>query len=75
MGSIHTQMLPIALAAGAPPQTPHQIAMEIAFGVCQSDTPGVRGANFHLCPGRQKPSVRHWLQKCLKHVFKPIMYY
>ena len=38
MGSIHTQMLPKALAAGAPPQTP-PIARESAFGACQSDTP------------------------------------
>ena len=110
MGSIHTQMLPKALATGAPPQTPptpHSkgerfrrlsvwhvelkmvlklfkngfhlhpntpksvggwgsapdpppIATEIAFSACQSDSPGVRGANSHLRPGRQKPSVRHW---------------
>ena len=109
MSSIHTQMLPKALAAGATPKTPspdnkgerfrrlsvwhvklkmvlklfkngfHLLsntpkkrwrlglrpkplppkAREIAFGAYQSDTPRVRGANFHLRPGRQKPSVRH----------------
>ena len=59
MGFIYTQIPQKALAAGAPPQTPHSITREIAFGVCQSDTPGVRGANSHLRPGRQKPSVRH----------------
>ena len=50
MGSIYTQILQKALAAGAPPQTPHPIAREIVFGVCQSYTPGVRGTNFHLRP-------------------------
>ena len=56
MGSIYTQILQKALAAGASPQTPHPIAREIAFGVCQSDTPGVRGANFHiLAPGAINP--------------------
>ena len=61
MGSIYTQMLSKALAAGAPPQTP--IARESAFGACQSDTPRGRGASSHLRPGLQKPLVRHWLDQ------------
>ena len=38
------------------PPPPHtHIAREIAFGACQSDTPGVRGANSHLRPGARNP--------------------
>ena len=44
---------------GSSPDPP--IARESAFYACQSDTPRGRGANSHLRPGRQKPSVRHWI--------------
>ena len=39
MGSIHIQMLPKALAAGAPPQALNSKGeRQSAFGACQSDT-------------------------------------
>ena len=41
---------------GSAPDPP--MARESAFGACQSDTSRERGANSHLRPGRQKPSVR-----------------
>ena len=44
----------------APDPPPPKKARESAFDACQSDTPRGRGANSHLRPGRQKPSVCHW---------------
>ena len=44
MGSIYTQMLPKALAAGARPQTPNSMGeRQNAFGACQSDTKNWKG--------------------------------
>ena len=37
-----------------------QIVRESGFDACQSDMPR-EGVNSHLCPGRQKPLVRHRL--------------
>ena len=63
MGSIYTQMLLKALAAGAPRGSLSSRRERSAFDVCQSDTPRGRGTNSHLRPGRHKPSVRHWLRR------------
>ena len=50
---------------GRPLRPDSPIAKEISsFSACQSYTTGVRGANSHPCPGRQKPSVRH----CEDHI-------
>ena len=60
MGSIHSQLLSSPKSVGgwgsAPDPSPPNSKGE-RLCACRRE-----GANSHLCPGRQKPSVRHWLQ-------------